>query len=175
MTLLTLGAATDAVQAFMRDNPHLTEFIVFLLGIGEGIALISLFVPSTILFLGIGGIHSAAGGEFWPVWLAASAGACLGDCVSYGLGRYFKSEVGRVWPISKYPEILPKGRALFQRWGMSSIIGGKFVGALRPFLPLVAGMLDMPWALFLAASAVSSLIWAATFLGPGYGIGFLLQ
>ena len=58
---------------------------------------------------------------------------------------------------------------------MLSIIGGKFVGALRPFLPLVAGMLDMPWALFLGASAVSSLIWAATFLAPGYGIGFWLQ
>ena len=175
MTLFALGAVTDAVQASMRDNPHAMELIVFLLGFAEGIALVSLFVPSTILFLGIGGIHSAAGGEFWPVWLAATAGACLGDCVSYALGRYFKSEAGRVWPISKYPEILPKARLLFQRWGMLSIVGGKFVGALRPFLPLAAGMLDMPWALFLAASALSSLIWAGTFLLPGYGISFLLQ
>jgi membrane protein DedA with SNARE-associated domain len=159
----------------MRDNPHAMELIVFLLGFAEGIALVSVFVPSTILFLGIGGIHSAAGGEFWPVWLAATAGACLGDCVSYALGRYFKGEARQVWPLSRYPDMLPKGQALVQRWGILSIIGGKFVGVLRPFLPLVAGILDMPWALFLGASAVSSLIWAGTFLSPGYGIGFLLR
>jgi membrane protein DedA with SNARE-associated domain len=175
MTLFTLQAATDAVLAFLRDNPHLTELIVFLLGFGEGIVLVSLFVPSTILFLAIGGMHSAAGGEFWPLWLAATAGACSGDCASYAVGRYFKGEVRSVWLMSKYPALLPKGRALVQRWGAFSIIGGKFLGGLRPFLPLVAGILGMPWALFLGASAVSSLIWAGAFLSSGYGISLLLR
>lgn len=175
MTLSTVAAATDAILALMRDNANFTELVVFLLAFGEGIALVSLFVPSTILFLGIGGMHGAAGGEFWPVWLAATAGACLGDCTSYALGRYFKADAYRVWPLCKYPELLPKGRALFQRWGTLSIIGGKFVGGLRPFLPVVAGMLDMSWALFLVASAVSSLIWAGVVLSPGYGISLLLH
>jgi membrane protein DedA with SNARE-associated domain len=175
MTLFTLEATTDAVQAIIHDNPQFTELIVFLLGFGEGIALVSLFVPSTFLFLAIGGIHSAAGGEFWPVWLAATAGACFGDCVSYVLGRYFKGQARSVWPLSKHPELLAQGRALFQRWGAFSIIGGKFLGGLRPFLPLMAGILDMPWALFLSASAVSSLVWAGAFLSPGYGISLLLR
>jgi membrane protein DedA with SNARE-associated domain len=175
MMLFIPESATDAVHAFMRDNPHFTELIVFLLGLGEGIVLFSLFVPSTILFLVIGGIHNASGGEFWTVWVAAAVGACFGDCVSYALGRYFKGEAHGVWPMSKHPELLPKVRALFQRWGAFSIIGGKFFGGLRPFVPLVAGILDMPWTLFLSASAVSSLMWAGTFLLPGYGIGILLR
>jgi membrane protein DedA with SNARE-associated domain len=162
----------DLALAFMRDHSQLTGLVVFLLGLGEGIALVSLFVPSTILFLGIGGMHSAAGGEFWPIWLAGAAGACVGDCISFWLGRHFKDEVQRIWPISKYPELIPKGRAAFERWGPLSIIGGKFIGGLRPFIPVVAGTMVMPWPLFFGASAISSLIWAGVFLAPGYGLWF---
>jgi membrane protein DedA with SNARE-associated domain len=175
MSPFSLETDPDAFYAFIRDNPLFTELIVFLLGFGEGVVLVSLFVPSTILFLAIGGIHSTAGGEFWPVWLSAAAGTCFGDCASYALGRYLKGDAHRVWPICKRPELLPKGRALFQRWGAISVVGGKFLGGMRPFIALVAGTVDMPWALFLVASAVSSLIWAGVFLAPGYGISFLLR
>src|SRR5262249_30580190 len=160
----------DLLLAFMRDHVQFTGIVVFLLGFGESIALVSLFVPSTFLFLGIGGIHSAAGGEFWPIWLAAATGACVGDCVSFWLGRHFKDDVAKTWPMSKFPELIPKGQAAFERWGALSIIGGKFIGGLRPFIPVVAGTMMMPWPLFLAASAISSLIWAGVFLAPGYGL-----
>jgi membrane protein DedA with SNARE-associated domain len=175
MTPFTLEPGPDAVHAFIRDNPLFTELIVFLLGFGEGVVLVSLFVPSTILFLAIGGMHSAAGGEFWPLWLSGAAGACFGDCVSYALGRYFKRDAHSVWPMGKHPVLLRNGRALFQRWGAISIIGGKFLGGVRPFIALVAGTFDMPWALFLGASAISSLMWAGVFLSPGYGISLLLR
>lgn len=165
----------DSALLLIEQNAHLTGPVVFALGFGEGIALISLFVPSTFLFLGIGAMHSASGGEFWPIWLAGSAGAALGDCVSYALGRYFKHDVRRVWPIRKYPELIPRGQILFERWGVLSIIGGKFIGGLRPFIPVVAGMLNMPVSLFLLGSVVSSLLWAGVFLAPGYGISFLMN
>src|SRR5258706_11469047 len=160
---MSIAEWKDLVLAFMRSHAHLTGIVVFLLGFGESIALVSLFVPSTILFLGIGGIHSAAGGVFWPIWLAGAAGATVGDCLSFWLGRYFKDDVAKIWPISKYPELIPKGRAAFERWGVLSIIGGKFIGGLRPFIPVVGGTMVMPWAIFIAASAVSSLIWGGVF------------
>lgn len=160
---------------FVQQNAHLTAPVVFALGLAEGIALVSLFVPSSVLFLGLGGIYSAAGGEFWPVWLAGAAGAVVGDCLSYGLGRYFKHDVRRVWPISRYPGLIPQGQVLLERWGVLSVIAGKFIGALRPFVPVVAGMLSMPVSLFLAASVVSSLLWAGVFLAPGFGITFLMN
>lgn len=165
----------ESALALVQQNAHLTAPLVFALGFGESIAFISLFVPSTFLFLGIGAMHSASGGEFWPIWLAGATGAALGDCVSYGLGRYFKQDVRQVWPIRKYPELIPRGQTLFERWGVLSIIAGKFIGGLRPFVPVVAGTLSMPVSLFLIGSVASSLLWAGVFLAPGYGITFMMK
>jgi membrane protein DedA with SNARE-associated domain len=158
------------VLEFFKQHSELAALICFVLGFGESIALVSLFVPSTVLFLGIGGAYSAMGGNFLPIWLAGAAGACIGDCVSYFVGRYFKDDVDRIWPFTKMPGLVPKGRAVFERWGALSIVGGKFIGGLRPFIPVVAGVMNMPFAIFIVASAVSSLIWAGAFLAPGYGL-----
>lgn len=158
------------VLELARTHSDMAALIVFALGFAESIVLVSLFVPSTVLFLAIGGIYAAAGGQFWQLWLAGAAGAAIGDLVSYGFGRLYKHDVHRVWPMSKVPHLLPKGRAIFERWGIWSIIAGKFVGGLRPFIPVVAGMLDMPWGLFVIGSVVSSLAWAGVFLSPGFGL-----
>jgi membrane protein DedA with SNARE-associated domain len=160
-------------MVFVRDNIAWAPAIVFALGFAESIAFVSLFVPSTILFLAIGGLHSTAGGEFLPVWFAGAAGATIGDGVSYVAGRAFKGDAARIWPFSRMPGLLPKARAMFERWGFWSIIAGKFVGGLRPFVPVVAGMMDMPWLLFVLGSVISSVIWAGVFLAPGYGIWLL--
>jgi membrane protein DedA with SNARE-associated domain len=158
------------VLGFAQANPGMIVLIVFTLGFAESIALVSLFVPSTFLFLGIGGIHSAAGGQFLPVWLAGSFGAAAGDVVSYLLGRYFRDDAQRMWPFSRMPGLLPKARAFVERWGFWSIVIGKFIGGLRPFVPVVAGIMDMPWLLFVLASLASAFLWAGIFLAPGYGI-----
>ncbi len=167
---LWLQPIWDGSIAFVRDHVAWTPYIVFALGFAESIALVSLFVPSTILFLAIGGLHSAAGGSFVEVWIAGACGAAIGDVVSYLTGRYFKNDVPGMWPFSRMPGVVPKARAMFERYGFWSLIAGKFFGGLRPFVPVVAGMMDMPWLVFLLGTVISSVIWAGLFLAPGYGI-----
>lgn len=161
---------TEQFLAFARTNLHLAGPILFALGFAESIALISLFVPSSILFVGLGGLISAGGGSFWQASLAGAAGALLGDIVSYVLGRKYKGDIACVWPFSRYPDWLPRAEAFFEKWGFWSLIFGKFLGFLRPFVPVVAGTSRMPWTSFLAASAISSWLWAAAFLAPGFGL-----
>jgi membrane protein DedA with SNARE-associated domain len=163
------------VLAWMKEHPELAITVCFLLGFGESLAVVSLFVPSTALFLAIGGAQSAAGGAFWPLWIAGSVGAFLGDVISFALGRLFKDRTEQVWPFSAYPTLIPRSRTIFEKWGGYSIIGGKFVGGLRPFLPVAAGMMRMPWPTFRVASAFSCVLWAGVFLAPGYGVALLLK
>lgn len=163
----------DQIIAFMRDNPGFAAPLVFALGLAESIALISLFVPSTVLFLAIGALHHAAGGSFVEVWLAGAAGAFLGDLGSYAIGWYFRDDIHRVWPFSRRPEWLDAAKAFFRKWGAFGIIGSKFLGMLRPFVPVVAGAVHMPRPVFVLASAISALIWAGVFLSPGFGIALL--
>ncbi len=159
----------------VASNLHLVEPLVFALGFAESIVLVSLLVPSTILFLAIGGLHKAAGGHFISLWLAGALGAFLGDVLSYALGRYFRADIAGVWPFSKKPEWYVLARGFFRRWGAPGIIASKFLGMMRPFVPVVAGAARMRWLPFLLASAVSCLLWAGTFLGSGHGIGWLTR
>lgn len=162
----------DQALTLARDHNEYIAPLAFVLGFAESIALVSLFVPSSILFLGIGAIHHAAGGEFLPVWLAGAAGACVGDIVSYGLGYYFKDSINTVWPFRKYPGFIGKAKAMDEKWGALALIGSKFLGMLRPFAPVMAGTIAMPKVRFLLASAVGALLWAGVFLSPGYGLSF---
>lgn len=163
----------DFLISFAREHVAWTVTIVFILGFAESIAFISLFVPSTLLFLAIGGIHSAAGGQFTHVWIAGAAGAAVGDVVSYLMGKYFKNDVHRIWPFSTMPGLIPQARSLFERWGFWTLIAGKFFGGARPFVPVAAGIMDMPWLIFMLGTITSAIIWAGVFLAPGYGLQFL--
>ena len=178
MAVASTGAGEglkEQLIGFVAANIALAEPLVFLLGFAESIVFLSLLVPSTFLFLAIGGLHQAAGGHFVPLWLAAAAGAFLGDVISYAIGRYFRHEVAGLWPFSKKPEWYVLARAVFQKWGMLGVVGSKFLGMMRPFVPVVAGATGMRWPLFLIASAISCLMWSGAFLGPGHGLVWFMR
>jgi|LNFM01.1.fsa_nt_gb membrane protein DedA with SNARE-associated domain len=172
---MSIEAAWAAATAFAKTHIAWAEPIVFALGFAEGIPALSFFVPSSALFLAIGGAHSAVGGEFWMLWLAASCGAALGDYATYSLGRWLRHDVKRLRYFAVHPEALERAHALFERWGALAVIGGKFTGFARPLIPVAAGIVAMPLPKFVAASAVSSMAWAAVFLAPGYGLRFLVD
>jgi membrane protein DedA with SNARE-associated domain len=167
---MTLEAAWTAAVGLVKSNVAYAEPLVFMMGFAEGIPGLSLLVPSSALFLAIGAAHAAAGGTFWELWLAASLGAIVSDCVTYSLGRVLRHDVARLNYFALHPGALTAGHAVFERWGPLAVLAGKFTGFARPFVPVVAGIATMPVPLFLGASALSSLAWAGAFLAPGYGL-----
>ncbi|OZN81952.1 phosphoesterase, partial [Pseudomonas aeruginosa] len=56
-----------------------------------------------------------------------------------------------------------------------SLLVGRFIGALRPMLPMVAGMLDMPFGRFLGVSLIAAAGWAVAYLLPGWATGAALR
>ena len=163
---------TTAVLTFVRANQELAQPIVFALGFAESVALIAWAVPSSVLLLAIGGLFGAQHAPIWTLCLAGGLGACLGDLLSYTLGRYFKGDAANFWPLSRKPELLSQGERFFEHWGVFGIIGSKFLGPVRSFVPIIAGVVGMRQLPFLLASAVSSLIWATAYLAPSaFGIG----
>lgn len=158
----------DATLAFVRDHRGFVEVTLFWLGFAESLVITSFFIPASVIFLAIAGLHSAAGGDFLPMVLAGTAGAFLGDIASYLIGWHYKDKVRLHWPFRTNPSLLPKATAFFERWGIMGIVLGKFVGPMRPMIPLVGGVVAMPWLSFGIASAVSSLVWSIVFLAPTF-------
>lgn len=174
---MTAGLAGhwNDLLALVRDHLSLAAPIAFALGLGESIPVISLLIPSTVLFLAIGALHSSAGGEFLPVWLAGSGGAFAGDIAAYAMGHTFRDHIERVWPFSSRPHWHERARTFCHHWGAPGVIGSKFTAGVRPIVPVMAGAMSMPVIAFLLASALSCLIWAGVFLAPGYGITLFTQ
>ncbi len=166
---------TDAIVQFVRENQGWAPFIVAGLAFCESIAVLSFFVPSTVILVGVGALIGAVGLEFWPMWLGAAIGAVLGDFLSFWFGRHFKEEAFRMWPFNAYPAMVERGRTFFQRWGAWGLFIGRFFGPARAVVPLIAGVFGVPWVLFWAANLASAMVWAFVLLSPGAGLTSLFQ
>ena len=51
------------------------------------------------------------------------------------------------------------------------MIIGRLMPVIRTFVPIVAGMVEMPKIRFQACNAVGALVWVGLFLGGGYFLG----
>ncbi|MBN9147728.1 MULTISPECIES: DedA family protein [unclassified Nitrobacter] len=157
------GYAHDLI-AFVRDHQVWAAPIVLVLAFGESLAFISLLVPAWGVLVAIGAMLGPGQVNFWPVWIAGAVGAALGDWLSYWFGYHFKDRVAEMWPLSRHPDLLPRGQAFVRRWGIPSIYIGRFFGPLRASVPLAAGIFEMPYWRFQIANWTSALVWSAVLL-----------
>lgn len=162
------------VVGFVKDHQVWAAPIVFALAFGESLAFISLLVPAWGALVGIGALIGASGISFWPVWVAGAIGAALGDWVSYWVGFTFKDRVAQMWPLSRYPAVLPRAEKFVKSWGVPSIFIGRFFGPLRAAVPLAAGIFEMDYWRFQAANFTSAFVWAATLLLFGDAVSHLI-
>ncbi|MDR6660968.1 DedA family protein [Tardiphaga sp. 1201_B9_N1_1] len=160
---------------FVRQNQVWAAPIVLLLAFGESLAFISLLLPAWGALVAIGALVGASGISFWPVLIAGALGAALGDWLSYWFGFRYKDQVAQIWPLSKFPDLLPRGEAFVKKWGVPSIYIGRFFGPLRASVPLAAGIFEMPYWRFQVANFTSAFIWAGVLLLFGDGLSMTVE
>lgn len=163
----TLNAWFDQIVDFVRAHEAWAAPIVFALAFGESLAFISLLIPAWGALVAIGYLIGPSGISFWPVCIAGGLGAALGDWLSYWVGVRIGPPVAHVWPLSRHPELLPRGERFMKRWGIPGIFIGRFFGPLRASVPLVAGILVMPYWRFQIANFTSAFVWSAVLLTLG--------
>jgi membrane protein DedA with SNARE-associated domain len=163
----------EAIIKFVQEHRSWAGPIVLLLAFGESIAFVSLVLPFWGMLIAIGALLTGSFGsvEFWTILACAAIGAALGDWVSYWLGRHYHNEIAAMWPLSKYPDLLPQGRTFFEKWGAWAIVLGRFSGPLRASVPIIAGAVQMPNGVFQLANWSSAFLWAGVLLVFGDGVG----
>lgn len=158
----------QATIAWVNANPGWMILLVFVASLGESIFLFGLLIPGALLMFLAGAIVGTTGEPGLLVILAAGvAGALLGDGFSYWLGRRFRNDLRGMWPMSRYPKLIDRGERFFARHGGKSIIFGRFVGAVRPIVPTVAGTAGMKPVNFVIVDIIAALGWAPTYIVPG--------
>ena len=161
------AALIETISHWIAANPGLAGWLVFAIALGESLAVVGLFVPGVVLMFVVGALVGGGMMELWPTLGWAAAGAVAGDGISYWLGRYYHQRLRLVWPFSRYPALIDKGEEFFQRHGGKGVLFGRFVGPVRPIIPVVAGMMDMPAWRFSLINVLSALLWAPAYILPG--------
>jgi membrane protein DedA with SNARE-associated domain len=164
----------QGVQEWIIDNPNWAGMAVFTISMCESLAVIGLFIPGIIAMSIIGGLVSADILAIVPTLLWAIGGAIAGDGISYYIGHHFRDHLPLYWPFRRFPQWLERGKSFFIAHGSKSIVIGRFVGPVRPFIPVVAGMMGMKPRTFLMANIFSAIIWAPIYMLPGFSITALL-
>ncbi|MFE8072740.1 bifunctional DedA family/phosphatase PAP2 family protein [Marinobacteraceae bacterium S3BR75-40.1] len=161
----------QSLSDMLVGHPYWIAAAITLVAFLESLALAGVVVPGVALLFAIALVAGNTGLSVWNAMAWAAVGAILGDGVSFALGRWLQDRVHQLWPFSRYPGMLRRGEHFFRRHGGKSVVAGRFVGPIRPVIPLVAGTFGMSSQRFLTFNVISALGWAPLYVLPGYMVG----
>jgi len=156
---------------WIAQHPHFSNLLIFVVAVLESLLLIGLLVPGAFLLFGIGALIATGTLQLIPTMVWTSAGAVVGDTVSFLIGSHYHQRLRVLWPLNRYPALVNRGIDFFCRHGGKSVFMARFVGPVRPIVPAIAGMMDMNIARFLLVDIIASVLWAPAFILPGMAFG----
>ncbi len=159
------------LSSWLTSHPYSAGFIIFLSSFAESLAFVGLIMPGSVLMLAAGALIADGALSFWPTMAWAVCGAVFADGLSFWLGHHFKERIHSFSLFRRFPKMLVRGEDFFRRHGGKSIFFGRFIGPVRPVIPLVAGMMGMARGRFSTYNILSAFIWAPAYLLPGMAFG----
>lgn len=169
------GDWTQELLDWLNANPGWAGFWVFVMSFIESLAFVGILVPGIIILFGIGALISIGGLDMLPIWFWGSMGAFAGDLASYALGRRYRTRLAEIWPFTRFPRMLERGWEFFNVHGPKSLVIGRFIGPLRPVIPVTAGMLGLAPRRFLLVVIPACILWTPAYLLPGMLFGASLE
>jgi membrane-associated protein len=173
-----LGAALlidmpDAAAALRRLAEALGPWTYALVGgliVIETTAILGAVSPGEAV-LAVAGAAAAHGTVELPLLIiVASIAGVLGDASGYALGRrHGRTILVRYGPgIGLSAERLARLDRAIARWGAMALVGGRFVGLLRSFTPVLAGASSRPLRSLAAFSVAGAIVWSSALIIAGH-------
>jgi membrane-associated protein len=136
--------------------------------------LAGFFLPGDSLLFLAGALvaSNVIGLPLWVLAVGVFVAAMLGDQVGYLIGRRFGPRVFSK-PDSRLfrREHADRAHQFFARHGSRAVVLGRFMPVVRTFVPVVAGVADMPRSTFTAFNALGALVWAVGVVTVGFFFG----
>lgn len=169
------SARLEALVTWIGQNPVAAGLVIFLIAFGDALVILGVAIPAVPLLFAVGTLVGLGHVDGTYALVCAALGAFVGDGVSFWVGHRYGPQLRQRWPFYKHPQWLERGELSFRRHGVKSLVFARYVGAIRPFVPAIAGMLKMKLRVYVPASALAAVLWSATFLAPGWIFGASLD
>ncbi|MGB0513602.1 MAG: DedA family protein, partial [Wenzhouxiangellaceae bacterium] len=152
---------------WIGQHPELLLLAGFALALIEALAVVGILVPGVLLLLMLGALVGWNPPLLIALCVAFALGAMAGDGISYGLGRWHRRKLARFGWLKRNPQWLRRGEKFFLRHGGRSVFIARFIGPLRPIVPLIAGSMGMPPRVFVPRMLLACALWAPAMVIPG--------
>lgn len=136
--------------------------------VAEGVPVLGLFVPGSLLCISAGALAFHGHGEMVYVCCAATVGAITGDCISYVCGTRSASWVVARVHRGRLLRFLRRAQLFFAKHGGKSLLLARFMGPVRGFVPFVAGGARMRPGYFCLYTFSGGILWGIIYPGVGY-------
>ena len=160
---------------WLAAHPHWLGLALFTAACIECLAILGLLIPGTVVLFSMAMLAGHSGMPLWQTLLLGYTGGLLGDAISYGLGRRYHGRIRALPGLRQHPQWLATAEMYFRRYGVVSLLVGRYIGPLRPMLPMVAGMFEMPLGRFMLISLLAASGWAVAYLLPGWATGTAMR
>ena len=160
----------NEIIVWLEKNPQWVALGIIGASFIESFALIGIIIPGVVLLAVISGLAATSLSATEVVFLAYFS-SLLADVISFFIGFSFRNSLNKMWPFKRYPEFLKEGQNFFKSYGMIGLFTGKFIGPIRPLLPITAGSLNMDKKRFFLIEIFSCFLWALIYTIPGYYAG----
>jgi membrane-associated protein len=130
------------------------------------------FLPGDSLLV-MAGFYAAKGDlDIWLLMAVLTPMAILGDACSYKIGARIGPRIFSR-PRSRFfrPEHVRAAHDFFLKHGGKAIILARFAPLVRTFVPVVAGVAQMPYRRFASYNVIGGLSWVVSMCGVGYILG----
>jgi undecaprenyl-diphosphatase len=170
-----MGDWLTGITGWLTANPSWVAMAIFVVAFVECVAIIGIVVPGTVVMFAIAALAGSGILPLGEVLILGFAGGLLGDAVSYFIGRRFHQNIRQLPGLRSHPEWMTGAEAYFHKYGIASLLVGRFIGPLRPMLPMTAGMCDMPLPRFTVVSIIAAAGWSIVYLMPGWAAGAAIR
>jgi membrane-associated protein len=167
-------AVHELVHA-IAAHPQLAYAVLFLAALLEAVPVLGSFVPGSTVIMSLSALIGTGDLGLAAVLAATISGAALGDGTAYMLGRSHPDWPHRLWPLSRYPEVIRKSEEFFAARGAAAVFLARFLPPVRAFVPVTAGALGMPPARFFPFNLAAIACWAPAHIVPGMLAGAAWQ
>jgi len=156
-----------AVELFSRIPAGWALAAVFLFPALETGLVLGFILPGETAVI-LGGVLASTGRvPLWAVAAAGVAGAIVGDCAGYLLGRRYGEEAIRKRLGAKWD----RAHAWLSRNGSLPIFAARFIPFVRTVLPVTAGAIEVPRRRFFPPDIAAGVLWGIGSALIGYFAG----
>ena len=166
----------DALLAWIGQHPDTLLWMVFAVTFIETFAFLGAVVPGVVALFGLAAWASSTQTMgLAPLLITTAIATAASSLLSFLWGYSLRHRIQHIPFFIKHQTWLDNSALFFEKWGPLSIMIGRFIGPVRPFVGFFAGSLSFSPQRFVLYDFIAVLAWAPAYIVPGYLAGLAVD